>query len=178
MRSYAWIMAFQQHYLRLVPGLRFRWHPIGVVEQDTRGIGILGKLLFSSNWGWKCRGVLVKSKMKIEVRNEVCPPPRGLTLGRDPAGYPGGRYPGKTLVLEKLRVKVQGGGSWWSPKWRLRFETKFDPPSGCLSQRLKIGTRPCCGDRYCCPIYPPGGRYSGKTLILEIPGGKCVRMRG
>ena len=121
MRSYAWIMLFQQHYLTLVPGLRFRWHPIGVVEwppgQGTRGVGILGKLLFSRNWGLKCRGVLVKAKMKIEVRNEVYPPP------------------------------------------------------GCLSQRRKIGTRPCCGDRYCCPIYPPGGRYSGKTLILEIPGG-------
>ena len=32
MRSYALTMAFQQHYLTLVPGLRFRWHPIGVVE--------------------------------------------------------------------------------------------------------------------------------------------------
>ena len=126
--------------------------------------------------------VLVKSKMKIEVRNEDCPPPRAayprdLRLGRDPvvvigvvapftprrggipgkllfsrsrgvnafvcvdnglpgalphasprlkipmayhwccrvtprAGYPGGRYHGKTLVLEKLGVKVQGWGSW------------------------------------------------------------------
>ena len=28
------------------------------------------------------------------------------------AGYSGRRYPGKTLVLEKLGVKVQGGGSW------------------------------------------------------------------
>ena len=27
------------------------------------------------------------------------------------AGYPGGRYPGKTLVLEKLGVKMQEG-SW------------------------------------------------------------------
>ena len=60
MRSYAWIMALQQHYLTLVPRLRFRWHPIGVVE---------------------------------------FPPGR----------VPGGRCPGKTLVLEKLGVKVQGG---------------------------------------------------------------------
>ena len=45
-----------------------------------------------------------------------------------------------------------------------------DWPPGCLSQRLKIGTRPCCGDRYCFPIYPPGCRYPGKTLVREIPG--------
>ena len=50
-----------------------------------------------------------------------------------------------------------------------------DWPPGCLSQRLKIGTRPCCGDRYCCLIYPPGIRYPAKTLVLEIQGGKCVR---
>ena len=91
----------------------------------------------------------------------------------------GGRYPGKTLVLEKLGAKEQGGlgevlNKYLGPKRRLA--------PGCLSQRLKIGTRPCCGDRYCCPIYPRGGRYPEKTqtLILEIAGGggKCVRWRG
>ena len=65
----------------------------------------------------------MKSKMKIEVRNEDCPPraayPRDLRLGRDPVVVIGVVAP-----------------------------------------------------------FTPGDRYSGKTLILEIPGGKCVRMRG
>ena len=56
-------------------------------------VGIPGKLSFSRSRGKKCRGFLVRSETKIEVRNEDWPP-------------------------------------------------------GCLSQRLKIGTRPVYGDRY------------------------------
>ena len=41
----------------------------------------------------------MKFKMKIEVRNEDWLPGR----------FPGGRYLGKSRVLEKLVVKVQGG---------------------------------------------------------------------
>ena len=66
------------------PRLKIPMAPIGVVEwppgQGTWGVGILGKLLFSRNWWLKCRGVLVKSKTKIEVRNEVWPPPPGLPI--------------------------------------------------------------------------------------------------
>ena len=82
----------------------------------------------------------------------------------------GGRCPWKTLVLEKLGVKVQGGlgevqNEALGPKLRL------PPPPVCLCQRLKIGMRLCCGDRYCVPIYSLGGRYPGKALVLVIPGG-------
>ena len=88
----------------------------------------------------------------------------------------GGRYPGKTLVLELPGIKMQG--------ILVRSETKIEVRNedwhpGCLSQKLKIGMRPGYGDRNCFPTYPPGGRYPGKTLVLEISGGggggKCVR---
>ena len=90
-------------------------------------------------------------------------------------GYPGGRYPGKTRVLEKSGVKLQGELGEVQMKIEVRNE---DWPPGCISQRLTIGTPSCCGDRNCCPINPPAGRYPGKAFVLEIPGGKCVCRRG
>ena len=67
----------------------------------------------------------------------------------------------------------------------MRSETKIevrneDWPPGCLSQRLKIGTRHSYGDRYCFPIYPPPFGVVGirGKLVLEISGGKCFRWRG
>ena len=141
------------------------------------GVGIRGKLLFS-----RFRGINVfvdnglpaalphaSPRLKIPMAHHWCcrVTPR--------AGYPWCQYPGKTLVPEKLGVKGQGVLVMSKMKIEVRNE---DWPPGCNSQRLNIGTRPCRGDRYCCPIYPAGDRYPRKTLVLEIPEGKCVRTRG
>ena len=138
----------------------------------ARGVGIPGKLLFS-----RSRGVNAFVCMDNGLPAALPHASPRLKIPMAPHWCcrvtPPGRVPGVSVSWENSCSREIGGksegGSWWSPKWRLRFETKFGPP-GCLSQRLKIATRPCCGDRYCGPIYPPGGRYSGKTLILEIPG--------
>ena len=56
-------------------------------------------------------------------------------------------------------------------KCKMKIEVRNeDWPPGCLSQRLKIGTRPCCGDRYCCPIYPRGVGIPGKLLFSRSRG--------
>ena len=86
------------------------------------------------------------------------------------AGYPVGRYPGKTLVLEKLGVKLQGGRVLVKSKMKIEVRNEDCPPPGCLSQRLKIGTRPCCGDRCSCPIYPRGVGIPGKLLFSRSRG--------
>ena len=63
----------------------------------------------------------------------------------------------------------------------MRSETKIEvrnedwSPGCCLSQSLKIGTRPCYGDRYCFPIYPPpppGSRIRVKLLFSRSRGVK------
>ena len=74
------------------------------------------------------------------------------------AWYSWGRYPGKTLVLEKSE------GSWWSPKWRFRSKTKIGP-WGAYPRILRFW---CCGDRYCCPICPPGVGFLGKLLFSSV----------
>ena len=122
MRSYAWIMAFQQHYLTLVPGLRFRWHPIGVVE-------------------WP-------------------PPPR--------AGYPGGRYPGKTLVLEKLGVKVQGGlGEVQNEDWGSKRSL---PPRAAYHRGIRLGREPVVVIGIFAPFTPRGVGIPGKLLFSRSRG--------
>ena len=100
-------------------GLRMGRGPvvmIGIVGPFTPhppGVGIPGKLLFSRYQDVKVfEGVgndlpaalpLASPKLKILMAPHWCcrVTPR--------AGYPRCRYPGKTLVLEKLGVKVQGG---------------------------------------------------------------------
>ena len=145
------------------------------------GVGILRKLLFSRSRGVNAFvGVdngLPTALPHASPRLKIPMAPHWCCRVTPRAGYPGGRYPGKALDLEKLGVKVQGVILVKS-KMKIKVRNEDWSPPGCLSLRLKIGTRPCSGDRCCCPIYPLWGRYSGKTLILEIPGGKCVRMRG
>ena len=71
------------------------------------------------------------------------------------------------------------GGSWCGPKRRLRSETKIWPRDA-YPRGLILGLDPVMvigiDSRFTPP--PPGGRYLGKTLVLEISGCKCVRCRG
>ena len=87
---------------------------ISVVAPFTPpGVGIPGKLLFS-----RSRGVnaflcvdngLPAALPHASPRLKILMAPNWCCGVTPQAGYPGGRYPGKTLVLEKLGVKVQGG---------------------------------------------------------------------
>ena len=185
------------------------------------------------------RGVFVKSKMKIEVRNEVCPPPpraaypRGLRLGRNPvvvigilapftprgvgisgkllfsrsrvvnafvcmdnglpaalphasprlkipmaphwccrvnprAGYPGSRYLGKTLVLEKLGIKVQGGlGEVQNEDWgsKRSLVPRASHPRG-----LRLGRDPVVVIGIVAPFIPRGSVFRENSYSRD-PGG-------
>ena len=69
------------------------------------------------------------------------------------------------------------GRSWCGPNRRVRSETKVGPP-GAYPRCLRLGRYPVMVIKNCFPIYPTGGRYPWKTLVLEISGSKCVRRRG
>ena len=45
-----------------------------------------------------------------------------------------------------------------------------DWPPGCLSQRLKIGTRLCCGDSIVAPFTPRGVGVRGQLLFSRSRG--------
>ena len=87
---------------------------VGIVAPFTpRGVGIPGKLLFSRSRGVNAF-VCVDNGLPAALphaspRLKIPMAPHWCCRATPRAGYPGGRYPGKTLVLEKLGVKVQGG---------------------------------------------------------------------
>ena len=87
---------------------------VGIVAPFTpRGVGIPGKLLFSRSRGVNAF-VCVDNGLPAALphaspRLKIPMGPHWCCRATPRAGYPGGRYPGKTLVLEKLGVKVQGG---------------------------------------------------------------------
>ena len=82
-------------------------------------------------------------------------------------GYPGDRYPRKTLVPEIPGVKVQGVLVRSETKIEVRNE---DWPPGCLSQGLKFRTRSCYIDRYCFTIIPRVVGIRGKLLFSRTRG--------
>ena len=141
-----------------------------------RVVVIRGKFLFSRSrgvnvflgLGYGLPAALPHASPRLKILMaphwfEECPPGQGTrwSVSRENSCS---RDPG---------VKI---GSWCRPKRILRSETKIAPPPGCLSQRLKFGTRPCYGNRYCFPINP----IQGKLLFSRSrgSGGKCVRKRG
>ena len=146
------------------------------------GVGVPRKLLFSRSRGVNAF-VCVDNGLPAALphaspRLKIPMAPKGTRFQDSDGtpGYPGGRYPEKTLVLEKLGVKVQGGiGEVQNEDWGSK--RSLDPPRAAYPRGLRLGRDPVVVIGIVAPL-TPGGRYSEKTLILEIPGGKCVRMRG
>ena len=170
-------MTFEQHYLSPVPGLRFWWHPNGVVEWPpgrvlgvsvswenscSREIG--GKSAGRSWWSpiWRFR-----SETKIGPRVAY---PRGLRLGRDPVVVIGivapFTPPGGSVFRQNNYSRDPGGVNAF-----VCVDNGFPAALPLASPRLKIQMAPHC----CCRETPRAGysgRQCGKSLVLEKFGVK------
>ena len=106
---------------------------IGVVGPFTPWwVRIPGKLLFSRSRGVNAF-VCVDNGLPAALpyaspRLKILMAPHWCCRVSPQAGYPGGRYPGKTLVLEKLEVKVQGGGVLVKSKMKIEVRNEDWPP--------------------------------------------------
>ena len=172
---------------RLAPGV-----PIPELKNGTRPccgerycwpiyplwVGIPGKLLFSRYQGVNVFvGVgndLPAALPNASPRLKILMVPHWCCRVTPREGYPGCRYPGKYLVLEKLGVKVQGGLG------EVQNEDLGLGPRGAYPRGLRLGHNPVVVIGIVAPFTPPPPWVGipGKLLFSRYQGGKCVRRRG